>query len=572
MRVRSVTNIDGGMNMHKRTLRGSLGATAIVAGLLAGLPAMAAAQAAPTLPAAITPVPCSTASLISAINSAASGDTLVLASNCTYGISAPSVPSSSSEGAVGLPIINKVLTMVGGTNTTITRTSGTFRILEVAGSPTAGLTLRRITISNGKASGNLGGLKASGGCILAKFTGTPTPSTPTTLVLHDSAVENCTTGFAGNGGGIFLGSNTTARIIHSSVSDNTASASGGGIYQASDSSATIFGSRLTGNTANGLLLLDLGGGGIFVDGDATASIGASVLSDNSATLGLGGGIHVDGILDLVNTQLLGNSALAAGGGIYVDHGGLARVHSGLLIGNDALAGGGIYINGPSVAAPAASAAIDGTGGILRMTLSSMHDNEAVNGGGVYVDDGGIAVIGGSFLNHNSAGLLTSSAPNSAAINAKAPKANATNKLTLPGHGGALFNDGNTALSQDTLIGNHALLQGGGIYTDGRLLLVASLLQANRALISGGGVYADSDASTHFGAVQFQLNIALISGGAIFNDGHAFLQNSFVQGNIAPLGGGIFEARPLGMLVSNSLIFGNVLNNCRPVASVPLCSN
>ena len=232
--------------------------------------------------------------------------------------------------------------------------------------------------------------------------------------------------------------------------------------------------------------------------------------------------------------LIGNAG--RGGCLLATFTGITPTDSTLTLQNSAvqdctaLAGGGIYA---------------GTDASLAVTGSSVKDNTAVSGGGIYVHDSASADIGQSSLKGNSA---------------------------LLGTGGGLRNDGDTSLKSDTVVGNHASLAGGGIYTDGDLFVGAVFLTLNSTLVSGGGIFATSSAATHMAADRFQLNTALVAGGALANNGDAFLQNSFMTQNAAPLGGAIFEGPSAFIAVINSLIFGNTLNNCRPLGSVPFCVN
>src|SRR4051812_38352301 len=81
--------------------------------------------------AATTNVPCDPtgAALLAAVNAAAPGDTLILASGCVYSFAAS---SNATEGPSAL-VVNKALTVIGN-DATIERASGApaFRIIRVA--------------------------------------------------------------------------------------------------------------------------------------------------------------------------------------------------------------------------------------------------------------------------------------------------------------------------------------------------------------------------------------------------------------------------------------------------------
>src|SRR5262245_51047879 len=106
---------------------GGLGAAVLISAGLTVTPAMAQAKKQIS-------VPCSTPSLIAAINTLNSlgAGTLDLASNCTYNLT--SVAATGTRGPDGLPIITGNITLSGGPSTTIQRAPGStpFRIIEVA--------------------------------------------------------------------------------------------------------------------------------------------------------------------------------------------------------------------------------------------------------------------------------------------------------------------------------------------------------------------------------------------------------------------------------------------------------
>src|SRR6266700_4569391 len=105
----SVTQVTG-ERMRKRILRGMIGASALASGLIAVTAAATAADAAPAL--GTVNIACGdVAGLKAAIIAANLGgpSTIVLASNCTYTLTAAD-NTSLSEGANGLPIVRKTVT------------------------------------------------------------------------------------------------------------------------------------------------------------------------------------------------------------------------------------------------------------------------------------------------------------------------------------------------------------------------------------------------------------------------------------------------------------------------------
>jgi hypothetical protein len=213
-----------------------------------------------------TGTPADAAALILAINTASSGDTVSLASGCTYTLTAvDSVDNPGApDGPDGLPPIAKTLT-IAGNGAKIARGSGAplFRILEVKAA-TSNLTVDNLTLSNGAASG--GGFPVGfGGAIFNSGT----------LTVRTSTLSgNSASG--GSGGGVYNDAGTVT-INTSTLSGNATSGAGGagsGVYTDSGT-VTVIASTLTGNTAN-----LVNGGGIANDG-GSMTVSSSILAGNT---------------------------------------------------------------------------------------------------------------------------------------------------------------------------------------------------------------------------------------------------------------------------------------------------
>ena len=219
-----------------------------------------------------------TGSLRQVVGVAASGDTVDLS-----GLTCSTITLTSGE--IVMPQFN--ITLQGPTNRTVTITSNSAsRILHHTGAAGGSLTVRNLTISNGKyynASND-----AKGGCIL---------SSNASVYLIGSTVTGCraaigpTTGASALGGAIYSAIRTD--LNHSAVTGSQAIAAG------------------TGTGAYG--------GGIFAAGGFQA--GYSVVSGNSAydsrtgapTTAGAGGIRVHGNLSLIDSTVDSNQAQFDGG-------------------------------------------------------------------------------------------------------------------------------------------------------------------------------------------------------------------------------------------------------------------
>lgn len=172
-----------------------------------------------------------------------------------------------------------------------------------------------------------------------------------------------------SGGGIYVNSGASVKLVKSVVKENVASYNGGGIagYGAitvkrsaigplnrdsfgGGGIASSFRLALTGSTVTQNSTGSSGGigqgGGLFMNG--TATIRDSTIDNNIGKLG--GGIYLQtGTLQLFNSTVADNSALEEGGGLYTN--GTAQLLYTTLAGNDTPFGalaGGIFNNGGSV--------------------------------------------------------------------------------------------------------------------------------------------------------------------------------------------------------------------------------
>jgi hypothetical protein len=152
-------------------------------------------------------VPCDVGALITAIKAlnATGGGTLTLATGCTYTLTGSNV--TGAHGPDGLPLIVTPITL-SGNGTTITRAGGAFRIVEVTG--TGALTTKSVTISNGSADSDGGGIYNDGGTV-----------TFTSGNLSSNSAAGALGLLSGRGGGMYDNGGTVT-ITSSFVKSNTA--------------------------------------------------------------------------------------------------------------------------------------------------------------------------------------------------------------------------------------------------------------------------------------------------------------------------------------------------------------
>jgi hypothetical protein len=302
-----------------KIIRGSLmrsgtrrfGGTAAVVLALAGVPATASAAPA----RATVRVSCSTASLVAAINAANTADsgTLLLASRCTYLLTAA---AGAGRGPDGLPVITGHLRIFGGTSTRIARssTAAPFRILEVAAG--ASLRLERVHVSGGNADATVptndtggGILNSRGTIVLDRVTVTGNTADSGAGISNDSGrltvaetLLDANTTRAGGGGGGGLYNDGALLVEFSLLRANHANTNGGGIYNGQGGETQTFRTTIEGNTATAL------GGGLFNAADGRLYLENTLVDRNTAANG--GGIFNAGLrsrVTLVSSSVRANA-------------------------------------------------------------------------------------------------------------------------------------------------------------------------------------------------------------------------------------------------------------------------
>ena len=294
---------------------------AVVILVAAGLGSVQVAQAA----VAVTGVPCSVTALAAAVSSATSGETLSLASRCTYHLTA------------GLPVISQDLAILGN-GATLERSyaPGTpaFTILQA---DDGALTVTKLNFRNGN-----GAIAITHDATLTVNGGTFTRNT----AADGGAISN-NTGFNGphvndatfianaatdSGGAIYnFTGRDGAQVTNSTFTGNQAANTGGAIYDFSFNNGFVSGGVFYRNKAEYA-------GALFIDPNSNASVGGVVVRDNSATADGGGALVAYGT-DIDGT-FSGNHAGGQGGGVYAYDGQGMEV-GGDFSGNSAEDGGAI---------------------------------------------------------------------------------------------------------------------------------------------------------------------------------------------------------------------------------------
>lgn len=349
---------------------------------------------------------------------AGTGDTTIVFDPSTDGHTITLTDTGAGENAAAtgdLDVTSGTLVIQGnGASKTIIDGNGTDRVFQVLNANTS-LTLTGLTITNGGAVGQGGGIWATVGTSLSLSSVTVTANVTNGMgggieadgdfSLSDSTVSDNSAGASGGntayGGGVYLsGSGTTADIAGSTISGNvavsgTGPAAGGGINSTAQLALTD--SVVTGNSA-----LSSGGGvqggGISI-GNGTLALTRVELSDNTAQssnggVALGGGLATTFPTTIINSTIAGNFAgsqvsMGEGGGLWFSSAGAVNVvsYGATIAKNSATDGGGIYV--------------DGAGANFLFVNTIIADNTLTSPLGVGADcndDGGTGAVNSQSLN------------------------------------------------------------------------------------------------------------------------------------------------------------------------------
>ncbi|WP_331721170.1 hypothetical protein [Streptomyces sp. NBC_00454] len=448
--------------MSRRHVPAVLG---LVAGALVAVPAPAAHAVAPVQ------VRCAVPDLVAAINAANSSpgpDTLQLARECTYKLTAPD-PANPGN---GLPVITSEIT-IDGRGATIRRDEHghkvpKFRILLVG--PTGNLTLTHTTISGGFATDcpafpDPPGVACGGG-----ISNTGTMSVTRSKIIGNTSKSDV---FAQGGG---IDNPGTGRVSETEVTGNHViysgselggAAAGGAIVN--DGPLTVTDSRLTGNTATVTKDTQSFAFGAGLISFAETTVKNTVISKNRsfapggfARAALSNGIPEPGRLTVTGGAIRDNTSDAPHG--FAQGGGIAN--NALMTVND------VKISGNRVVAENGTARGAGVRmgpfGTLDLTDSHITGNTVeapggtAQGGGLDNPDGGRLTAKRNKVLHNT-------------VTAKDGTAQGGGLY----HAGGATGLGTTTLEENTITHNRAG-DGGGIFkASGALTLNGDVVRDNR---------------------------------------------------------------------------------------------
>jgi len=231
-----------------------------------------------------------------------------------------------------------------------------------------------ITLNNAKTSG--GGVYSSG-----------------IMEMNGGEISNnktLNTDGSGDGGGIYIESDSKLTINSGDILNNFAGFFGGGIYTGARSNFILKNGKILNNSVTQNSTLDSQGGGLYLIG--TIILYNGEIANNTSHQG--GGIMNYGTLTIENVKIHHNITETNAGGIRGGSGSKTIINGGEIYDNEAsFAGGGVEV----YANTGTKSTLDINGGVIR-------NNKAYNGGGIYIsiNTGGTLVFtfnGGTVRNN-----------------------------------------------------------------------------------------------------------------------------------------------------------------------------
>ncbi|MBR5911425.1 MAG: hypothetical protein IKZ55_05525, partial [Bacteroidales bacterium] len=404
--------------------------------------------------------------------------------------------------------------------------------------------------------------------------------------------------FASDGGGCYLYSGTTATFKGNQSFINNGAVRGGGIYSNID--LTISGSIFNGNRAGSQFTTYGDGGGIFMGSNTITLTAIGTTFINNVATGRGGAISTNnGTLTncIIGTLGNSNSAALSGGGVYCGGGTLA-VNGGSCSYNSASSGGGFSISGvaaifsdsPSITNNCATngGGVYCYGGTLAVNSGTYAYNTATEkGGGFYLERGTYTLSGSTDINNNSAqngggifhhsDVLTMNggicAYNTATndgggiclntVYSASFSATGTTFVnnTASRSGGAIYIVRGCTLNNCTIGTSGApnsAANGGGVYFSSfydTLTVSGGTCAYNTATENGGGIYLDTGTLDVSGGTYANNTAATDGGGFYLRNGWAsFSDSPSINNNGAQNGGGIYSN--INLTLNGGFFHGN----------------
>ncbi|CAN5861905.1 hypothetical protein BH23ACT1_BH23ACT1_02630 [soil metagenome] len=380
------------------------------------------------------------------------------------------------------------------------------------------------------------------------------------LVVKDTVMQQNRATRAG--GAIEANAGTTSldrvRLIENATGPGPGN--GGGFHRTGAGTVDVVRSEVTGNTASAE------GGGRWNSATGTMTVVNTELRDNTASgndadQGGGGLFNDGGRLTVRSTEIAGNVAdgTAGSGGGILNNQGILDVRASTIADNTAVrAGGGVEANV----------------GTTTLTAVRLVDNDTGptpgNGGGFHLTGAGTVDVTNSRVTGNTAsaegGGLWNSAVGTMTVSFSQFSGNIAGGDAADQGGGALFNDGGRLTIERSVIrGNDAdgtSGSGGGVLNNmGELKITSTVISANSATRAGGGIEAVVGNTTLERVVLVRNTTGDNpgNGGGLHLTGAGVVtidRSTVVANTAANEGGGLWNSATGTMTVTRSVVVAN----------------
>jgi hypothetical protein len=133
---------------------------------------------------------------------------------------------------------------------------------------------------------------------------------------------------------------------------------------------------------------------------------------------------------------------------------------------------------------------------------------------------------------------------------------------VPNAGGAIRSHGSLTLDRVAINGNTASDTGGGVYSEGPLKIANSTISGNSTDTYGGGVTQFEATATITNSTISGNRAGQFGGGILAHTGIVSIRNSTIASNRSGgLGGGIKSIVGAAVIVQNSIVAGNSIDDC-----------
>ncbi|MGI6253857.1 MAG: right-handed parallel beta-helix repeat-containing protein [Aminivibrio sp.] len=235
---------------------------------------------------------------------------------------------------------------------------------------------------------------------------------------------------------------------------------------------------------------------VLADGmNETSVLDGFTITGGNASMGSGGGMHINGGNPTVtNCTFSENDAINGGGGMYINTG-TPTVTNCTFSGNTATSGGGVYI----------------ISGLPTFTNCTFSANEANGGGGMYIKDGSPTLTNCTFQGNN----------------------------TNMGSGGGMYVNGGYPMLTNCIFSGNNAFYGGGMYTNGGSSTLTNCTFSKNMGKRGGGMFIMGGSPT-VTSCTFEENAAGLGGGMLIGIASLEMTNcTFWKNEVTEDGGGMY---------------------------------